>query len=503
MIRNWSSISELSTPPSVTATDLDALVQPALEALQQHLRECRDGVGKVIRLDDPETISAELQLEEWIGRGGMQPQDLGRFLAAYLQRVTRLNHPAYAGHQVAVPHPASAVADLVNGVTNNGMAIYEMGPPAVALELTVLRWMLRQVGWTPAAPATHASSAKPATPEGAGGVLTHGGSLANLTAMLAARAHCAPEAWEEGTPSDLIVLAPAVSHYSVARAVSILGLGAKAVWPIEVDARHVVQASHLESLRTKAKAEGRRIMAVIANACSTATGLYDPLPEIGAFCREHDLWFHVDGAHGASALVSPRDRHKVAGIELADSLIWDAHKMLQTSALCAAVLVRRDADLPGAFRQGLDYLVDHSHQAGPDLIHRTVECTKAPLGLKLFLTLATVGEDGMAAHWEHLCDRTHAFWKLISARDGFTCPYEPQSNILCFRVEGGQDLDALQTKLRARVLAEGDFYLTSATVNGRRHLRLTVMNPATDEARISELLDRLSDHARSINGGIC
>ena len=119
---------------------------------------------------------------------------------------------------------------------------------------------------------------------------------------------------------------------------------------------------------------------------------------------------------------------------------------------------------------------------------RAVECTKAPLGTKLFLNLAWRGERGMGDHVAGLYDAAHRFWQIISARPGFECPYEPESNILCFRY--GSD-GARQIALRARLLADGDFHLSSTTIAGERYLRLVVMAPSTNESTIERLLEAI------------
>ena len=196
--------------------------------------------------------------------------------------------------------------------------------------------MLEKVGWPPVPLDRQQRTAD--SPCG-GGVLTHGGSLANLTALLVARNRLAPEVWDTGVPADLVLMAPAESHYSIARAAGILGLGQKAICRLEVDARGAIIPERLEAAYERLRAEGKRPMALVANACTTAVGIYDPLQEIGEFCRRHQLWLHVDGAHGASALLSAKHKHLLRGIEQADSLTWDAHKMLQTPVLCAALLV--------------------------------------------------------------------------------------------------------------------------------------------------------------------
>src|SRR5262249_55711828 len=174
-----------------------------LALLSLFIEHSRAGEGRVLRQTPLPELVRELELDRWIRRGGMDGAAFGRFLERYLADCTRLNHPNYMGHQVAVPMFPSALADLVHGTLNNGMAVYEMGAAAVAVETAVVDWMLAQVGWRPAAAPFGAAGGA------AGGVLTHGGSLANLTALLAARAAAAPDAWKEGVPRDLAVLAPA------------------------------------------------------------------------------------------------------------------------------------------------------------------------------------------------------------------------------------------------------------------------------------------------------
>lgn len=469
---------------------LSSTLQIVAQALARYLHESRRGEGPVVPLRPIAELGRELGLRHWIASGGMDAAGLEAFVERYLAGTTRMHHPGYLAHQVAVPHDAAALADLIHGVTNNPMAIYEMGPTAVATELAVLDWMLELVGWPPAVWPGDGPNDRP---HGAG-VLTHGGSLANLTALLAARARAAPDAWDRGVPTDLVVLAPRPAHYSIARAAAILGLGSEALRPVAVDDREVVMPDRLPELYREVTDEGRRVMAVVANACATSTGLFDPLEEVGHFCREHGLWFHVDGAHGASFLASRRERHRLRGVELADSLTWDAHKMLRTSTLCTAVLFRDARACDGAFQEEASYLFYGDNVYGVDLIHRTIECTKAALGLKLFLVLAALGEEGIATYIDEQVDKTRRFAELIAARPGFTCPYTPEANVLCFRY--GTD-DALQVRIRDVLMQRGQHHLSSTEVSGHRYLRLAVMNPSTDEAHVSALLDAIESAAAS------
>jgi L-2,4-diaminobutyrate decarboxylase len=435
-----------------------------VEELAAYVDDSQRALAPVIRRRPPAELAARLGLRHYIREGGMTPDAYRDFLRDFLAEGTRLHHPAYLAHQVAAPDFPAALGDFIHGVSNNVMAVYEMGAAAATVEFAVIRWMLEKVGF----------------PEG-GGVLTHGGSLANLTGLLAARAAAAPAAWRDGVQENLVVLASPATHYSITRAAGIMGLGARNVVPLAADRLGRVDVSRLP----EALSPGQQPIALVASACTTGTGLYDDLRAIGEFCNARGIWFHVDGAHGASALLSAEHRHLLDGIELADSVIWDAHKMLQTSGVAAAVLTRRHDALEAAFQQEASYLF--YGEQGFDLVRRTVEGTKAELGLKVFLNLAWRGEQGLGDYVGRQYATAHRFWELASRRPGFECPCEPESNIVCFRYGTGD-----QGAIRERLMDSGEFYLTSTEIDGERYLRVTVMAPATDEQTLTSLLDRIA-----------
>ena len=468
--------------------DFEAALTRTLGSLEGYLRDSRARARPVVRLQPIQDIAARLDLQRWIREGGLLQGPLEDFLDSYLDSTTRMHHPGYMAHQVAVPDLSGALGALVDSFTNNPMAIYEMGPAAVAMEHVTVNWMLEKVGWKP--------SPWPGSTEAGGrhggGVLTHGGSLANLTALAAARQRVAPSAWQDGNPAKLAVFASPHAHYAVHRAVGILGLGQRAVLPLETDERGAILPETLAGTYDAAVKDGWTPMALVANACSTSVGIFDPLRPIAAFCRRRDLWLHVDGAHGASALLSPVTRPHLDGIEEADSLVWDAHKLLRTPSLCAAVLMRDAVCLDNTFQQEASYLFHDKTQPGIDLISRTVECTKAGLGLRLFFVLASLGEQKLATYVENTFAMAKKAYEMVCSRQGFHSPVEPQANILCLRY--GDD-DALQLRVRDTLLQEGRFHVSSTEFLGNRYLRLVLMHPDTNETLIGQLLDRIEELA--------
>jgi len=257
---------------------------------------------------------------------------------------------------------------------------------------------------------------------------------------------------------------------------------------LDVDGHERIRPDRLAAGLDRCAAAGRRPIALVAVAPATSTGLHDDLNAIGLFCTEHGIWLHVDAAHGGSALLSEQYRHLLAGIELADSVVWDAHKMLRTSGLCAAVLVRRGPDLPAAFQQRGDYVFDDRDPVGFDLLDRALETTKTTLGLKLFLSLAWAGERGLGDYVGSRYDLALRFHEVLSSEPGVSCPYVPESNIVCFRVGNGDQLALLD-----RLTADGRLHFGSTTIDGDRYLRLVVTAPDTDEATLAELIRAIRD----------
>ena len=456
--------------------DYARVAHQTVDVLAGYVAGARAGIGPVTTQPNPDELAAELELDRWLREGGMDADAFAEWLPRYLGATLRLHHPGSMAHQVATPSAGAALADLVHGATSNPMAKYEMGAAGATIEREVVRWMLRKVGFDA---------------DAGSGVLTHGGSIANLTALLAARAHVAPDAWRAGVPGDLALLAPRSVHYSITRAAAILGLGEQALVELEVDELERIRPERLTAALERCAAAGRRPLALVATAPATSTGLHDDLQAIGAFCAGQGTWLHVDAAHGGSALLSKRDRGLLSGIEYADSVVWDAHKMLRTSALCAAVLVKRGGDLPSAFQQHADYLFDGHDSIGFDLVDRALETTKTTLGLKLFLSLAWEGERGLGEYVASRYELTRRFYDVLSRQPGISCPYAPESNIMCFRVEGHDQLE-----LRDRIIADGRLHISSTTIAGERYLRLVVTAPDTSEATIDVLLDAL----RAIRG---
>ena len=439
------------------------------------------------------TRGGRMPVLPWVEPNALVPQwpadfpeeprrELGGLLERVIAQSNHLHHPRYVGHQVTSPLPFGALGEFASTLLNNAMAVYEMGPVGTAMERNLARWLADRLG----------------LPNGADGIFTSGGSAGNLTALLAARQTQAGfDVWTEGTYGGppLAFLVSEQAHYSVLRAVQIMGLGKGAIVPVPVDERYKLRPEALPEALTKARAAGRRVLGVCAGACSTATGAFDPLEPIAEFCAKQGLWLHVDGAHGASASLSPKHRHLLKGIERADSVVWDAHKMLLMPALCTAVLFRDGRNSFHAFAQHASYLFAGKppEEEWYNGAIRTLECTKRMMSFPLYAALYCWGTALFAEYVERTFALGRTLGEKVQAAGDFELPVMPECNIVCFRYVpkglNGPALDELQARIRTKLIADGSFYLVQTRLRGALYLRVTLINPLTSVSDLDALLE--------------
>ena len=447
-----------------------------VDALAVYLHSALAGELPVLLHHAPLELAQEYQNSLPLDSAGDADAEVSRCLAQIIGQSIHLHHPGYVGHQVPPALPVAALGDLITSLLNNSVAVYEMAQAGTQIERQVIRWLCASVGW----------------PQDSDGVLTSGGSLGNLTALLAARNHATQgSAWRQGLHAGppLALLVSDQAHYSLARAAGVLGLGAQSVVAIPTDSRFRADISALADLYRRTMQEGKRVIAIAGSAGTTATGSFDPLRRMGEFCRENGVWFHIDGAHGASALYSEKYHSLTEGIELASSLVWDMHKMLFAPSLVTAVLFRHREDNYGAFSQEASYLFGRRpEEADFDIALRTLECTKRTLGIKLWLALRVHGAKTIGEMVTKTFDLAREFAALLKAQPDFELATEPASNILCFRhvpealkglENAAEKLDAHQVELRKKVVASGKYFLVQTVLRNTVYLRTTLMNPRT------------------------
>ena len=401
-----------------------------------------------------------------------------RFVGRMLTESHRVMHPRSVGHQMAPTVPELALVELAISLLNNSTAIHEMAPAASAIEYDLVRRLGEQVGYDPAV---------------CGGILTHGGSLGNLVGLLAARR-------VRGLASKpFAVLVSDQAHYCIERSMYVMNQPREHVFTIPVDDRFRMRPEELEDAASKAEAADLPILAVVATAVSTPTGAIDPLDACASFCEERDLWLHIDGAHGASLAFGIEGRRRLGrGLARANSIVWDAHKMMLTHALCTALLFRDARHADGTFQQDASYLFgDANQEREADLDHglRTIETTKPAIAFRWRALFDLVGTNELARVIDGRLAIAQAFTDMLAEHPRFEpLLLTPEANIVCFRLvdQGGSPRpDSDQDAARNRLIAEGRFYITRTRLKGSVWLRSTIMHPETTIDDLRALLEEL------------
>lgn len=396
-----------------------------------------------------------------------------------LDRSIHIHNPQYIGHQIAPTVPVSALATLLSAQLNNGMAVYEMGQASTAIEKLVIKKFTDKIGW-----------------DNGDGFLTSGGTLANLTALLAARkAKAQKDVWNEGHGAKLAIMVSEEAHYCVDRAARIMGLGNQGILKIPVDRSYKIRTDLLQHHYELATQNGLEVIAIIGSAPSTSTGVHDDLEAISAFAKAKNIWFHIDAAHGGAAIFSPKYQHLLKGIKEANSVIIDGHKMMGTSSITTAVLYKNSADSYVTFNQQAQYLWEQNED--PDwfnMAKRTFECTKSMMSLRFFAIWNAYGDQFFDDFLTTLYDAGNSFALQLQEAADFELLLPPESNIVCFRYVKdlkSSEYDVVNKKIRQTLLEDGAFYIVATQLQQGYYLRTTFMNPFTTREHTEELLKKI------------
>lgn len=396
---------------------------------------------------------------------------------------THTAHPRFLPYVQPSPNDLSPYADHTAALLNQNCNLWHLSPAANAVEQTVLRWFADLFGL-------------PAT---ASGIVTSGGSMANLVGLTAARDHALGEHARadglQGSGAPLVLYASDETHSSIDKAVSMLGLGTRHLRRIPTDEHFRIRLDRLAASVAADRAAGLRPFCVVANAGTVTTGAIDPIGDIATLCREQGLWLHVDGAYGALAALSGRFRGAMAAIGMADSVSLDPHKFLFCAFEAGCILVRDRGHLRHAFSASPSYL---TMSEDPDLIdfaNQGPQLSRAFKALKVWWSLKHFGARTYAGVIERMHDLATYMGAQIQARPRFELLAPVTFNCVCFRLRGLDDAANRQT-LQA-LLDSGTAFLGPSSVKGRTGLRACFMNLRTTQADIDLILDRLQDLAGS------
>ena len=394
--------------------------------------------------------------------------------AVIVPNSTHTAHPRFLSYVMPSPNGLSPYAEAAGAALNQNCNLWTLSPAAAAIEQTVVRWFCDLFGFG----------------ADAGGIITSGGSMANMVGLTAARdwflGDTARTEGLQGRASPLIVYTSTEVHSSIDKAISMLGLGTNNLRRIPCDDEFRMRLDLLDAAIASDRTAGMSPFCVIASAGTVTTGAIDPIAAIRGICNREGLWLHVDGAYGALSALSERFHHAMSPIGLADSVSLDPHKFLFTSFEAGCVLVRNASTLTHAFRVAPSYLAIHEDADFINYADHGPQLSRGFKALKVWWSLRHYGRRTYAATIERMADLAAHMGRVASENDAFELLSPVVFNCTCFRL---RDLDEVGNRRVLRQLVDqGTAFLGPASVRGTFGMRACFMSLRTTPADVDLIM---------------
>lgn len=391
-----------------------------------------------------------------------------------------MQHPRFFAFVPSPATPLSWIGDVLTDSYNPHAGTWLESSSASCLEQETIKWLCQQAGY----------------PKTSGGLFVSGGSIANLTALVAARhANLTEDEYADG-----VAYLSEQTHFSAAKALRIMGLHSKQIRIIPCDDQFRMDTERLEKEILQDIKTGKKPFLVAATAGTTNAGCIDPLHQIADICERYKLWFHVDGAYGASVLVSKEYRHLLDGISCADSITWDAHKWLFQTYGCSMVLFKDRKHLVECFSSKPEYLKDAVAEDGEiNYWEWGIELTRPARSLKLWFTLQTLGTDKISDMVTHGIKLAEYAEDMIREQPDWEIITPAQLAVVNFRYapEGftSQQLDELNAKISHKMMEDGFACVLTTNLKGQTVLRICSIHPETTEDDMYNTIKLLDKYA--------
>ena len=438
----------------------------------------------------PSAVRSELN--EPLPRAGQSPQRAYEDFARLVRPFGNGNsHPRFWGWVQGSGLPLGAMADMLAAAMNPHLAGFDHAPRLV--EEQVLQWLSSLMDF----------------PKNTSGLLTSGASMANLIALTVARN--AKADWDirrlgvRGGSRPLIAYCCSESHSCMQRAIEMLGLGSDALRLIPTDAAFRMDVSELDKAIERDRSAGLLPFCVIANCGTVNTGAIDDLEAVSEIARHNDLWFHVDGAFGALAAISPLLKSRVAGLESADSVAFDLHKWMYLPFEVGCVLVKNAEAQREAFAVSPAYLGSETRGVlvgGLPFADRGVELTRGFKALKVWMCIKAYGIDAFAESIEKNVGQAEYVGRLVANHGELELLAPISLNVVCFRyapANGAADkLDAVNREIILRLQESGTAVVSSTNIGGKLAIRCAIVNHRSQQSDFDRFISAVLDEGKKI-----
>jgi glutamate decarboxylase len=437
----------------------------------------------VVEWRAPEELQKLMDLD--LSAERVSHEQLLQFLKDIIHYSVKTGHPFFVNQLFSSVDPYGLVGQWLGDALNPSVYTYEVSPVFTLMEETVLREMRCIIGF----PNAHGD-----------GIFCPGGSIANGYAISCARYKFAPDIKNKGLHGlpRLVLFTSEDAHYSIKKMASFLGLGSDNVYLIHCNSKGKMDVQHLEQEIQRALEEGAAPFMVSATAGTTVLGAFDPIPEIADLCSKYKLWLHVDAAWGGGALMSKKHRHLLEGIERADSVTWNPHKLLAAPQQCSTFLLRHEGMLSACHSASAQYLFqkDKFYDTQYDTGDKHIQCGRRADVLKFWFMWKAKGTNGLEQHIDTVFDNAAYFTEKIKKTEGFRMVlWEPECTNVCFwyippSLQGqevqhdfNERLHKVAPRIKERMMKDGSMMVTYQPLrNQPNFFRLVLQNSGVERA---------------------
>lgn len=450
--------------------------------IEEYLEKSADTETPVVEYRNPDELRDLVDLE--LPEDGVSEAALMDLVEKYLKYSVRTGHPQFLNQLYQGFNLPGFIGEIVAALTNTSMYTYEVAPVATLVEKELISKMCAVLGF-----------------DSNEGIFLPGGSNANMTALLLARNQKVPSIKNEGISGPMALFVSDQAHYSFEKAANILGLGIHSVIKVETDSLGRMIPGELDRVVQKSIESGFTPFFAVATVGTTVLGAFDPISGIADVADRHNLWLHVDGALGASVILSSKYRHLLHGIERADSVAWNPHKTMGVPLLCSALLLRENGNLAmcTSCDHG-DYLFHDEDSL--DLGKKSLQCGRRVDALKLWLSWKYFGDKGYDDRITRLFELANYAGEFISSAPDMKLVAAVQSFNVCFQYDpGGLEDDSLSSlclDIREHMLRSGKSIVNYATVNGQTAIRISFINPDLTEHDIDVFFENVRSAAEQV-----
>jgi glutamate/tyrosine decarboxylase-like PLP-dependent enzyme len=496
MMKNHDDLKHRRASIEMTPDQFRALGHSLIDRLADFLGDLP--TLPVTRGKSPGELRSLLHAERSLPENGADPNALLSAASELLIENSLFNgHPRFWGYITSSPAPLGVLGDLLASAINANVGGWKLSPMATELETQTVKWIAELLGY----------------PSDCGGVIVSGGNMANFVGVLAARA--AKADWDvravglNGKPArQLRMYASGETHTWIHKAADLFGIGTDAIRWVATDKEHRMDVADLRRQIEEDKSRGDCPFLVVGTGGSVSTGLIDPLPEIAAVCREHDLWFHVDGAYGGFAAAVPGISEDLLALSQADSVAVDPHKWLYSPLEAGCALVRDAEVMRNAFSYHPPYY--HFAEETTNYVDYSLQNSRGFKALKVWLTIQQVGRSGYAKMIGDDIRLAEALYDRLDEHPDFEA-FTQSLSITTFRYvpaylrervgspNAEEYLNDLNKEILVRLELGGEVFMSNAVIDDRFLLRTCIVNFRTSLEDIEALPDIVARYGREVD----